>query len=188
MTLKAFRCNQFGFLPELFAVNSGHFYHDLSSVKASIALHAPHRGVVVAFIGPVVQKYGCAIFRFSRSSFCCLPKLTGYAQSFCTGIVESIMAARLTKTTTENDMPSPMWRTPAESQYCAGLRTAQTFLHFTSISIDERVDERSSRRPSLHDRRALKRISCSNRHQAAGRFAPIPVLAPKSRFCWGMWP
>jgi hypothetical protein len=38
MTLRAFRCTRFGFLPELFPVNSRHFYHDLSTVKASIRL------------------------------------------------------------------------------------------------------------------------------------------------------
>jgi hypothetical protein len=54
MTLKAFRCNRFGFLPELFTVSSRRFYHDLSTVKASTTLHAPHRIVVVAFIGLVI--------------------------------------------------------------------------------------------------------------------------------------
>jgi fructose-specific phosphotransferase system IIC component len=29
-----------------------------STVKASITLHAPHRSVVVAFIGLIIQKYG----------------------------------------------------------------------------------------------------------------------------------
>jgi hypothetical protein len=50
MTLRAFRGDQFGFLPELFAINSCRFYHNLSTVKESITLHAPHRSVVVAFI------------------------------------------------------------------------------------------------------------------------------------------
>jgi hypothetical protein len=50
MILKAFRWDRFGFLPELFAVNSRPFFHDLSTGKASITLHAPHRSVVVAFI------------------------------------------------------------------------------------------------------------------------------------------
>jgi hypothetical protein len=51
MTLKAFQCDRFAFLPEFFAVNSRHFYHDLSTANESITLHAPHRSVVVAFIG-----------------------------------------------------------------------------------------------------------------------------------------
>jgi hypothetical protein len=55
MTLKAFRCDRFAFLPELFTVSSRRFYHDLSTVKASISLHAPHRTVVVAFIRLVIQ-------------------------------------------------------------------------------------------------------------------------------------
>jgi hypothetical protein len=55
MTLKAFRGDRFGFLSELFAVNSRRFYHDLSTGNASIALHAPHRSVVVAFIRLVTQ-------------------------------------------------------------------------------------------------------------------------------------
>jgi hypothetical protein len=53
MTLKAFRGDPFGCLPELFAVNSCRFSHDLSTGKASITLDAPHRRVVVAFIHPV---------------------------------------------------------------------------------------------------------------------------------------
>jgi hypothetical protein len=56
MTLKAFRCNRFGFLPELFTVSYRRFYHDLPTVKASITLHAPHRSVVVSFIRLVIQK------------------------------------------------------------------------------------------------------------------------------------
>jgi hypothetical protein len=58
MTLKAFRCDGFRFLPELFTVSSRRFYHDLSTVKTSITLHAPHRSVVVAFIRLVIQNYG----------------------------------------------------------------------------------------------------------------------------------
>jgi hypothetical protein len=45
MTLKAFRSNPFRCFPELFSANSRRFSHDLS-----IALHAPHRNVVVPFI------------------------------------------------------------------------------------------------------------------------------------------
>jgi hypothetical protein len=56
MTVKPFRCNRFGFVPERFTVHSRHFYHDLSTVKASIALPAPHRSVVAAIIGLVIQK------------------------------------------------------------------------------------------------------------------------------------
>jgi hypothetical protein len=58
MTLKAFRCDRFEFLPELFAVSSRRFDHDLSTGKALVTLHAPHRSVVVAFIGLLIQKYG----------------------------------------------------------------------------------------------------------------------------------
>jgi hypothetical protein len=58
MTLKAFRCNRFGFLPELFTDGSRCFYHDLSTVKTRVALHASHGSVAVAFIGLVIQKYG----------------------------------------------------------------------------------------------------------------------------------
>jgi hypothetical protein len=36
-----FRNDQLGFLPELFAVNSRHFYRDLSTGKELITLHAP---------------------------------------------------------------------------------------------------------------------------------------------------
>jgi hypothetical protein len=56
MTLKAFRCDRFRFLPELFTISSRRFYHDLPIVKTSVTLHAPHRSVVVAFIGLVIQK------------------------------------------------------------------------------------------------------------------------------------
>jgi hypothetical protein len=56
MTLKAFQGDRFRFLPEIFTVNSRRFYHDLSTIKASITLHAPHRSVVVAFIRLVIQK------------------------------------------------------------------------------------------------------------------------------------
>jgi hypothetical protein len=56
MNLTAFGCNRSGFLPELFTVSSHRFYHDPSTGKASITLHAPHRSVVVAFIGLVIQK------------------------------------------------------------------------------------------------------------------------------------
>jgi hypothetical protein len=56
MTLKAFRCNRFGFLPDLFTVSSHRFYHDLSILKASITLHEPQSSVVVAFIRLVIQK------------------------------------------------------------------------------------------------------------------------------------
>jgi hypothetical protein len=48
MTLEAFRCDQFGFLPDLFPISSGRFYHDLPAVKASITLPAPHRSVIIA--------------------------------------------------------------------------------------------------------------------------------------------
>jgi hypothetical protein len=41
MTLKAFGGDQFGFLPELLAVNSRHFYHGLSTGMESITLSAP---------------------------------------------------------------------------------------------------------------------------------------------------
>jgi hypothetical protein len=41
MALKAFRGDRFGFLPEPFAVNFRHFYHDLSTGKESITLDAP---------------------------------------------------------------------------------------------------------------------------------------------------
>jgi hypothetical protein len=40
MTIKAFRGNQFGSLPELFAAPSRHLYHDLSTGKESIILRA----------------------------------------------------------------------------------------------------------------------------------------------------
>jgi hypothetical protein len=40
MTLNAFRGSRFGFLPGLFAVHSRRFYHDLSTGKAFITLHA----------------------------------------------------------------------------------------------------------------------------------------------------
>jgi hypothetical protein len=40
----------------LFTVSSCRFYHHLSTVKTSITLHAPHRRVVVGFIGLVIQK------------------------------------------------------------------------------------------------------------------------------------
>jgi hypothetical protein len=55
MTLKAFRCDRFRFLLELFTVNSRRFYHDLSTVKASITLHALHRSVDVASIRLITQ-------------------------------------------------------------------------------------------------------------------------------------
>jgi hypothetical protein len=42
--------------PELFAVSYRRFYHDPSTVKASITLHAPHRSIVVFFIRLVIQK------------------------------------------------------------------------------------------------------------------------------------
>jgi hypothetical protein len=50
MILTAFRCDRFGFLPELFAVDCRLFYLYLSTGKDAIALYAPHRSVVVAFI------------------------------------------------------------------------------------------------------------------------------------------
>jgi hypothetical protein len=50
MTVKAFRSDRPRVLPELFALNSRRFYHDLSTGKESITLHVPHRSVVVAFI------------------------------------------------------------------------------------------------------------------------------------------
>jgi hypothetical protein len=56
ITFKAFRCDRFGFLPGIITVNSRHFYHDLSTIKTSITLDAPHLSVVVAFIGLVIQK------------------------------------------------------------------------------------------------------------------------------------
>jgi hypothetical protein len=55
MTLKALRGNGFRFFPELFTVSSHCFYHDLSTVKASITLHAPHLSVAVAFMRLVTQ-------------------------------------------------------------------------------------------------------------------------------------
>jgi hypothetical protein len=55
MTLKAFRGNRFGFLLEIFALNSRRFYHHLPTVKASIILDAPHRSIVVASIRLVTQ-------------------------------------------------------------------------------------------------------------------------------------
>jgi hypothetical protein len=61
MTLKAFRCDRTGFLPELFTVNSRRFYHGLSTVKASVTFHAPHRSAVVAFIRLATQKYGFSV-------------------------------------------------------------------------------------------------------------------------------
>jgi hypothetical protein len=55
MTLKAFRCDRFRFLPGLLALNSRRFRHDLSTVKALVTLDAPHRSVVIAFIRLVTQ-------------------------------------------------------------------------------------------------------------------------------------
>jgi hypothetical protein len=50
MILRAFRGDRFRFLPEPFSVSSRHFCHELSIVKGSATLHAPHGSVVVAFI------------------------------------------------------------------------------------------------------------------------------------------
>jgi hypothetical protein len=50
MILKPFRADRFGFLPELFAINSRRFYHDLSTGKESITIYAPCRSVAMAFI------------------------------------------------------------------------------------------------------------------------------------------
>jgi hypothetical protein len=55
MTLKAFRCDRFRFLPDLLTLNSRRFRHDLSTVKVSTTLDAPHRSVIVASIRLVTQ-------------------------------------------------------------------------------------------------------------------------------------
>jgi hypothetical protein len=55
MTLKAFRGHRFEFLLAILTLNSRRFYHDPPTVKASITLDAPHRGIVVASIRLVTQ-------------------------------------------------------------------------------------------------------------------------------------
>jgi hypothetical protein len=69
MTLKAFRGEQFGFLPELFAVNSRRFYRDLSTGRESIALYAPRRSVVVAFIRLVNGRHCACISSLGTDDF-----------------------------------------------------------------------------------------------------------------------
>jgi hypothetical protein len=89
ITLTAFRGDRFGFLPDLFAVNPHHFYDDLSTVKASITLHVPHRSVVIAFIRLVIQKVRmiCVPIRRARAEF---PNHTLALSSCDTGCVDQL--------------------------------------------------------------------------------------------------
>jgi hypothetical protein len=51
MILKAFRGNRFGFILEIFTLNSWRFYHD----RPTVTLDAPHRIIVVASIRLITQ-------------------------------------------------------------------------------------------------------------------------------------